>query len=434
MTSASLLRLRQQTRAFLAGLSPQGAFVLLILVSATLALLWSALASLDVIVRTEGRVIPAGRSQIIQHLEGGIVRAVLVQEGQAVQAGQTLVELSDIQARSSLGQDRTKVAALRGREARLLAELNGLDAIVFPADLTDPDVLRAESDAWRARHARLGEEVRVLRNQGAQKRGEIDESISRRKNLLAEQEVAQEQLRMIEGLKRKGAASEMEVLDNRSRLQRIGSQIAEAEAAIPRLRAAQAETESRVSEVLARFRADASSELTQVRADLEKSGLELGASADRLERNRVRAPVSGFINRLAVTTVGGVVRPGEVLMEITPDDQRVVIETRARPNDRANLHRGLPARVRIGAYDYATFGALDGEVTEVSADTLVDDKEGRYYRVRIEAAAIPGSRQPGAVLPGMTASGDIVVGKRTVMSYLLSPLLKFRDSAFRDPR
>jgi len=434
MTSTRLLQLRQRALAFLASLSPQGAFVLLVLVSATLALLWSALASLDVIVRTEGRVIPAGRSQIIQHLEGGIVRAVLVQEGQAVQAGQTLVELSDIQARSSLGQDRTKVAALRGREARLLAELNGLDAIVFPADLTDADVLRAESDAWRARHARLGEEVRVLRNQGAQKRGEIDESISRRKNLLAEQEVAQEQLRMIEGLKRKGAASEMEVLDNRSRLQRIGSQIAEAEAAIPRLRAAQAEAESRVSEVLARFRADASSELTQVRADLEKSGLELGASADRLERNRVRAPVSGFINRLAVTTVGGVVRPGEVLMEITPDDQRVVIETRARPNDRANLHRGLPARVRIGAYDYATFGALDGEVTEVSADTLVDDKEGRYYRVRIEAAATPGSRQPGAVLPGMTASGDIVVGKRTVMSYLLSPLLKFRDSAFRDPR
>ncbi len=171
-----------------------------------------------------------------------------------------------------------------------------------------------------------------------------------------------------------------------------------------------------------------------MRAELEKSGLELGASADRLERNRVRAPVSGFINRLAVTTVGGVVRPGEVLMEITPDDQRVVIETRARPNDRANLHRGLPARVRIGAYDYATFGALDGEVTEVSADTLADDKEGRYYRVRIEATATPGSRQPGAVLPGMTASGDIVVGKRTVMSYLLSPLLKFRDSAFRDPR
>jgi len=434
MTSARLLQLRQRARVFLAGLSPQGAFVLLVLVSGTLALLWSVLASLDVIVRTEGRVIPAGRSQIIQHLEGGIVRAVLVQEGQAVQAGQTLVELSDIQARSSLGQDRTKVAALRGREARLLAELNGLDAIVFPADLTDPDVLRAESDAWRARHARLGEEVRVRRNQGAQKRGEIDESISRRKNLMAEQEVAQEQLRMIEGLKRKGAASEMEVLDNRSRLQRIGSQIAEAEAAIPRLRAAQAEAESKVSEVLARFRADASSELTQVRADLEKSGLELGASADRLERNRVRAPVSGFINRLAVTTVGGVVRPGEVLMEITPDDQRVVIETRARPNDRANLHRGLPARVRIGAYDYATFGALDGEVTEVSADTLVDDKEGRYYRVRIEAAATPGSRQPGAVLPGMTASGDIVVGKRTVMSYLLSPLLKFRDSAFRDPR
>lgn len=434
MMAARLGAWQARSRAFLVGLSPQGAFVLVMLVGATLALLWSVLASLDVIVRTEGRVIPAGRSQIIQHLEGGIVRAVLVQEGQAVQAGQTLIELSDIQARSNVGQDQTRLAAQRGREARLLAELNGLENIVFPADLNDPDVLRAESDAWRARRARLTEEARVLRNQAAQKRGEIDESVSRRKNLLAEREVALEQLRMVEGLKRKGAASEMEVLDSRSRMQRLDSQIAETEAAIPRLRAAQAEADSRVAEVLARFRADASSELTQVRADLEKSGLELGASADRLERNKVRAPMSGFVNRLTVTTVGGVVRPGEVLMEITPDDQRVVIETRARPNDRANLHRGLPARVRIGAYDYATFGALDGEVTEVSADTLVDDKEGRYYRVRIEAASTPGSRQPGAVLPGMTATGDVVVGKRTVMSYLLSPLLKFRDTAFRDPR
>jgi adhesin transport system membrane fusion protein len=432
--STRFQRLKHQGQHFVSGLSPQRAFVLLVLVGATGATLWAGLASIDVIVRTEGRVIPAGRSQIIQHLEGGIVRSVLVQEGQVVRAGQPLMELSDIQARSSLGQEQTKLAALRGREVRLLAELNGLEAIVFPPDLDDVDVLRAETDAWRARRARLAEEVRVLRNQGAQKRGEVDESISRRKNLVAEQEVALQQQRMIEGLKAKGAASEMEVLDSRSRLQRLGSQIAEAEAAIPRLRAAQAETESRVSEVMARFRAEASSELTQVRADLEKSGIEVGANTDRLSRNSVRAPVSGFINRLAVTTVGGVVRPGEVLMEITPDDQRIVIETRARPNDRANLHRGLPARVRIGAYDYATFGAMDGEVTEVSADTLGDEKEGRYYRVRIEAASTPGGRQPGAVLPGMTASGDIVVGKRTVLSYLLSPLLKFRDGAFRDPR
>lgn len=426
--------IRHRWQAFLAGLSPQRAFVLLALLSTAGILLWAGLSSLDIIVRTEGRIIPAGKSQIIQHLEGGIVRQLLVQEGEVVRAGQPLMELSDIQARSSLGQEQTKLAALRGREARLLAELNDLDAIAFPEGLNDADVRRAESDAWKARRARLAEEVRVLRDQGTQKRGEIAESGSRRENLIGELEVAQKQHRLIDGLRKSGAASELEVLDSQLRSQRLSSQIAEAGAAIPRLRAAQAETESRVSEVRARFRSEASSELTQVRADLEKSNLEVGSNADRLNRNSVRAPVSGFINRLAVTTVGGVVRPGEVLMEITPDDQRVVIEARARPNDRANLRRGLPARVRLGAYDYATFGVMDGEVAEVSADTLGDEKEGRYYRVRIEAAPVSGIRQPGEIVPGMTASADIVVGKRTVLSYVLSPLLKFRDGAFRDPR
>ena len=421
-------------RTFFAGLSSQRAFVLLTAISGAGIFLWAGFASIDVIVRTEGRIIPAGKSQIIQHLEGGIVRQLLVQEGEIVRAGQPLMELSDIQARSTLGQEQSKGAALRGREARLLAELNGLDTIPFPDDLKDVDVRRAETEAWKARRTRLAEEIRVLHAQSAQKRGEISESGSRRQNLIAELGVAQEQYSVISGLRKNGAASELEVLEARSRVQRLSSQIAEAGAAVPRLRAGEAETESRVAEVRARFRSEASSELTQVRADLEKSNLEVGTNTDRLDRNSVRAPVSGFINRLAVTTVGGVVRPGEVLMEITPDDQRVVIEARARPNDRANLRRGLPARVRLGAYDYATFGAMDGEVAEVSADTLIDEKEGRYYRVRIEATPAPGARQPLEIVPGMTASADIVVGKRTVLSYLLSPLLKFRDGAFRDPR
>ena len=426
--------LRHRLGHWRSALTPQRAFVLLSLASGAGILLWAGLASIDIIVRTEGRIIPAGKSQIIQHLEGGIVRQLLVQEGEVVRAGQPLMELSDIQARSSLGQEQTKLAALRGREARLLAELNGLEAIAFPAGLDDIDVRRAETDAWRARRARLAEEIRVLNDQGAQKRGEIAESGSRRQNLIGELEVAQRQQRVIEGLRKDGAASELEALESQSRTQRLSSQIAEAGAAIPRLRAGEAETASRVAEVRARFRSEASSELTQVRADLEKSTLEVGSNADRLNRNSVRAPVSGFINRLAVTTVGGVVRPGEILMEITPNDQRVVIEARARPNDRANLRRGLPARVRLGAYDYATFGALDGEVAEVSADTLIDDKEGRFYRVRIEAAPAPGARQPGEIVPGMSVTADIVVGKRTVLSYVLSPLLKFRDGAFRDPR
>jgi adhesin transport system membrane fusion protein len=395
-------------------------------------LIWAGIAKVDIIVRTEGRIVPAGKSQIVQHLEGGIVRSILVHEGQVVRAGQPLMELSDIQARSSLDQERSKSAALRGREARLLAESSGAGGIAFPKSHADEDVRYAENAAFQARRARVAEEVSVLRNQSAQKRGEIAETESRRKNLSSELELAKQQYRVIEGLNRDNAASHLELLDSQSRVQRLSSQIAEAEAAIPRLRAATAETESRIGEVWARYRAEASSELTQVRADLEKSGLEIDTNTDRLDRNQVRAPVSGFINRLAVSTVGGVVRPGEVLLEITPDDKGVLIEARARPNDRANLRSGLSARVRIGAYDYATFGTLDGKVMEVSADTIVDDREGRYYRVMVKAST--NGQQQMATVPGMTAVADIVVGKRTVLSYLLSPLLRFRDGAFRDPR
>ena len=419
-------------RAIFSALPPRGKFVVLVTLSSTLLLAWSAFARIDVIVRAEGRVVPAGKAQIVQHLEGGIVRKILAQEGEIVQAGQVLMELSDIQARTNLGQERSKSSALRGREARLVAESSGATEVTFPADLDDEEVKQTESSAFLARRTRLNEEVKVLRDQNGQKRGEIAEAESRKRNLASELNVAKQQYRVIEGLRQNGAASNLELLDSQSRVQRLASQIAEAESAIPRLRAAVTETESRISEVSARFRAEASAELTQVRSDLEKSELEIDTNKDRLDRNKVRAPVSGFINRLAVTTEGGVVRPGEVLMEITSNEKGVLIEARARPNDRANLRNGLPARVRIGAYDYATYGALHGVVTEVSADTLLDEREGRYYRVVLKTE--PQDKEEMTTLPGMTAVADIVVGKRTVLSYLLSPLMRFRDSAFRDPR
>ncbi len=410
--------------------NPRRSFVVLVLLSILAFITWSSLARIDTIVRANGRIVPAGKSQIVQHLEGGIVKKILVQEGEVVKAGQSLMELADVQARSSLGQERTNLSSLRGREARLLAEATGQGKINFPKDLVDEEVKAAEIAAFNARRARLSEEARVLRDQSAQKRGDIAEAESRRRNLLSELEVAKQQYRVIEGLNRDNAASHLELLDSQSRVQKLSSQIAEAESMIPRLRAAVSETESRVGELWARYRAEASSELTQVRTDIEKSSMVIDTNTDRLDRNIVRAPVAGFINRLVIATVGGVVRPGEVLMEITPEDKNVLIEARAKPNDRANLRSGLPTRVRIGAYDYATYGAMLGKVTEVSADTLVDEHEGRYYRVMITVRA---DQQDLVVVPGMTAVADIVVGKRTVLSYILSPLMRFRDVAFRDP-
>lgn len=434
MTGSNPLRFRNKVHDFFMDLSPHRVFVLILLASSIGVLFWAGFTNVDIIVRTEGQIIPAGKSQIVQHLEGGIVRKILVQEGQVVSAGQALMELSDVQTRSNLGQEQSRLEALRGREARLLAEINGLGTITFPKSLSDSNVIRVETAAWQARRAQLAKEVEVLRSQGSQKKNELTEIISKRQNLLEELELAKKQHRVIDGLRRNNAASELEVLDSQSRLQRLKSQIAEATTAAPRIRDAQSEAESRVNEAIARFRAEASASMTQVREELSRSGHEIGTNVDRLDRNVVRTPVAGLVNKLNITTIGAVVRPSEVLMEITPSDQRIVIQTRANPNDRANLQRGLQARVRIGAYNYATYGTLKGHVTDVSADTINEEKGGRYYRVNVEvdvSTVLTGVRQPGALFPGMPASADIVVGKRTILSYILSPLLKFRDGAFR---
>jgi adhesin transport system membrane fusion protein len=395
---------------------------------------WAGIAEVDVIVRTEGQIIPAGKSQIVQHLEGGIVRKILVQEGQVVAAGEPLIELSGVQTRSDLGQEQSTLDALRGREARLIAELNGFDTITFPEKLNDPNVIRVETGAWQARRSQLDEEVQVLQSLSLQKKNELSEINLKRQNLLEELALATKKHQVIDALRRDNAASKLEVLDSQIRIQKLKSQISEATNAVPRLQAAQSESESRVKEAIARFRAEASSALTEVREQLEKLSHEIDTSVDRLDRNVVRSPVAGLINKLNISTIGAVVRPSEILLEITPSDERFVIQTRSNPNDRAHLRPGLPARVRIGAYDYATYGTFEGHVTNVSADTLVDERENHYYRVNIEvdvSTIMSRARQPGVLMPGMAASVDIAVGKRTVLSYILSPLLKFRDGAFR---
>jgi len=413
---------------------PHRNFVLVLLISCIGLFLWASFSEVDVIVRTEGQIIPAGKSQIVQHLEGGIVRKILVQEGQVVGKGEALIELSDVQSRSDLGQEQSHLDALRGREARLFAEVNGLDRIDFPEELNDPKVIRVEQAAWEARRTQQAEELQVLQALSLQTRNELTEVISKRENLLEELELAEQKHRVIADLRRNNAASELEVLDSQMRIQRLKSEIAQATNAAPRLEAAQLESEARLKESAARFRAEASSTLTQVREDIEKLSHEIDTSRDRLQRNIVRSPVAGMINKLNISTIGAVVRPSEVLLEITPTNQRIVVQTRSNPDDRAHLRRELPARVRIGAYDYATYGTFEGHVTEVSADTLTDERGNRFYRVNVEvdpSTLTSRTRQPGLLMPGMAASADIAVGKRTILSYILSPLLEFRDGAFR---
>lgn len=395
-------------------------------------LVWASFAPVDRIVRAEGRIIPSGRAQIVQHLEGGIVNEIMVHEGQAVQAGQVLMRLSDVQANSSVKQGQSRVQALKAQQARLTAEAEGLAQPNF-GDGIPSELQQSELSIFRERATRITSEQAALRQQIAQRQAELVEAHSRSKNLSVELELARKQASLMDGLFHRGAASQMEQLEAQGRAERLRTNLNDVINSVPRLQSAIGESTARLNEGISRWRSDARAELSQVTADLARFEFAVDGDEDRLSRTEVRAPMAGFINRLYFNTIGGVAKSGEPLLEITPSAGALAVEARVRPDDRASLRPGLPTRVLIGAYDYAVYGALDGKVVEVSADTLPDDHGQRYYRVLIETQSAQGRLAQEVILPGMTARADVVLGQRSVMSYLLSPLLRFKAQALREP-
>lgn len=394
---------------------------------------WTYWAAVDRVVRAEGRFIASNRAQLVQHLEGGIVQDILVREGQTVKAGDVLLTLSDVQASNSVQQGENRIDALLAQLARLNAEANGSAVIIFDESVSDKQ-RQLEKAAFSDRNEKLRLEQSAIRQVIGQRQAELSEAQMRLQNLTSEVEVSRRQLGVMEGLYKKGAASQLEWLEAQGKFQRLTTSQGEVSGSIPRLQAAIAEQNARLNESTARFRAEARAELAAISAEIKRYQLNVRSDTDRLERNQVKAPLNGFVNKLNFNTLGGVVRPGEVLLEITPSEGPLAVEARVRPDDRAHLRQGLPARVIIGAYDYAVYGALEGRVAEVSADTLVDEQGQRYYRVLIETGEAHGLLASQVILPGMTARADVVAGQRTVLSFLLSPLLGFAQQAMTEAR
>lgn len=430
---------REQRQAvLLAQLRAPRLWVVGLFIVVVVLITWAAMAPMHMVVRAEGRVIPSTRSQVVQHLEGGVVLSIDVDEGDIVRQGDLLASISDVLGNSQMGERRVREQALMAKVARLQAEATGDEMKTLVSSDKSGSIaaqaFRIEHEALIARRQRLDQDQRVLIGELTQKRSEVAELTSRRGNLTAELELAQRQLQIAADMLQREAASKLEVLEAQSRVQRLRTMISEADTSLPRLRAAVAEAEDRSLEVQSRFRSDARTELTAAQTDLQRVQEELKASNDRVERAELRSPVSGVVNRVNVTTVGGVIRPGDALFEITPSSDRLVVEARVRPADRAELHPGLRVNVRLSAYDYASFGVAEGVLTEVSADTMPDDRGERFYRVRVN---INGERHPFAgrpIMPGMVATAEIVVGSRTVLAYLLSPLGRFARTALSEPR
>lgn len=409
-------------------------FVVSVSVVFVLALIWMMLASVDQVVRAYGRIIPTSKAQVIQHLEGGIVSAIHVHEGQLVDVNSELVSISDVQANSQLGERKVKKDALQAQVARLEAEAQGNPFDTHSLQIDDASVLEREYQVYVARQEKLSQSLSVLRAQYEQRRQELAEIVARKQGAVKEQAIAKQQLAVTMQMIERQAASKLELLEAQGRSERLDSQLRELDASIPKLRAAVQELASRISETNAQFKAEARNQLSEAQIELSRVSEEVNAGNDRLQRTEVKSPVKGTVNRIYISTIGGVIRAGDPLMEITPVGDNLTIEARISPQDRAEIRPGMRSVIRISAFDYAIYGSLTGKVTEISADTIADEKGERYYRVQIDIdpKSYQGFRK--RLGPGMTATADIVMGNRTIFQYLMSPMTRFMSEALRDKK
>lgn len=397
---------------------------------------WANFATLDQVTRGQGKVIPSRDIQIIQHQEGGIIQEFMAKEGDEVEAGQVLMRLSDVGASSDLGSNQTRYLGLKAKAQRLRAEAEGRDAPEFSEEVMKgaPDSVKEELDAFRANRKNLDTQVQVLEQQQTQRTQEISELNTRIGDLRGVIGLAQEQRNMIAPLVQRGSAAKMELLQVERDLKEKQTELNSLTASVPRTQAAADEAKARLEELKSSARAQAQSDLAGVQIEMGTIKETLGALSDKQKRTEIRSPVAGIVKDRRFNTVGAVIQPGQDVMEIVPKDDQLLVEAAIRPSDIAFLHPGQKAVVKITAYDYSIYGGLKGELVDISADTIANDKGETFYRVRIRTPEthLIHRGEKLAIIPGMVASVDILTGKKTVMEYLMKPLIKTVDSAMRE--
>ncbi|NPA71392.1 MAG: HlyD family type I secretion periplasmic adaptor subunit [Gammaproteobacteria bacterium] len=397
---------------------------------------WSNYAELDKIVRGEGKVVPSIEIQVIQNLEGGIIEDIFVQPGDKVTKGQILIKLDNTQFASSFDESEIKEAQLVARAQRLTAE--AFSKPFAATDASDNPRIQALYDReYRLYQGRLRQHKTndaIIVEQIEQKKLELTEAYSQRKQLARSRDLLKQEITLMQPLVKQGIASQVDLLKLQREENDAYSRLRTVQNSIPKIKSVISEYRSKRIEAKEMYMNDAHEELNQVLAEksqLEKSKLAL---ADRVKRTDIRSPVNGTIKQILVSTIGGVVQPGSDIIEIVPEADALVLETKIPPADIGFLYEGLKAKIKFTAYDFAIYGGLDGTVTRISADTITDEEGNSYYiaRVTTDLNHLGTEQSPLHLLPGMTASVDIIVGKHTLLDYLLKPIIKAKDLALRE--
>jgi len=401
-------------------------------------LLWMAFAKLDISVHAVGQVVPSSRVQTIQSLEGGIIRSILVKEGQVVKRGDLLGYVENLQFNAELGEGQKNQQAYASAIARLDAERRG-GVPVFDAQLREqaPGLVAEQRKLWESRQRELDTALEVVRTQIAQRQEELSEARARVKSLTQVLEPARETLGIEEKLLAQGAGARADFLRAQQEVKRLEGELESARINVPRVQGSLDEAHSHLAELQARYRAESSRERVELEAKAGVVKEQISAQADRVKRRELRSPMDGVVNRLIISTEGAIAKAGETIMELVPVQDTLLIAARVKPSDIAFIRIGHPVRVRITAYDSSIFGSLDGTVVRVGADAVVDERDPKheaYFEVYVETQRnyLGKPEERLTISPGMTADTSIQTGKRTVLEYLLKPVVKTLDKSLRE--
>lgn len=398
-------------------------------------IIWANIAEIDELARGNGKVIPSKELQVIQNLEGGIVSEILVKEGQLVEKGEILVKISDTNFSNTYNESHLRIKELEAKNLRLKAESTAVDFIIEPnIDKEIKEYAFREQSLFNINKRQLEQQIKILQEQLIQKGNELTELKSKEKELIKEYELINKEIKIIEPLVKSKLVSNIEFLQLSREATKIKGNLDATTLSIPRIESLINEVKNTIEKTTLDFKIKAKEELNKVTAEVSRLEESEQTLKDKVDRTLVRSPVKGIVKQLFVKTVDGVLQPGMNILEIVPYNDELLIEAKIKPSDIAYVYPGQMANVKFTAYDSSIYGGLKGKVIHVSADTIVDEKENSYYLVKIKTDKSYLRRQDKSfeIMVGMIANVDILTGKKTIMDYIIKPLMKTKESALTE--
>ena len=405
------------------------------IVAVFIFILWAKFALIDEIARGDGEIIPSGQNQMIQNLEGGIVEEILVQEGEEVKKGQILLKINNEKSLSSFSSNDIKADALEAKILRLSAEASGEKfSVGKKLEAKIPLLVENERSLYLTNKRQLSSKIKGLFEKLSQKKQELAEASSHLRHLESSLEMIDREVEMTKPMVVKGVRSKIDFLKLKREANEIADKHSSAKQSINRFKSAIREAQNMIDESTFIFRSESKVKLNEAVSELRSLRANSTALQDQVTRTVVRSPMNGIIQKLFIHTIGGVVRPGEDIIEIVPSDGALVVEVKIKPSDIAFIYFGQKAIAKFSAYDFSIYGGLTGKVILISADTVKDEKDNVFYTVRIKTDKnyIGRNGKRLKIIPGMTVNVDIITGQKSVLDYILKPILKTKQYTFTE--